>query len=126
MAQIDAMPAELRALVHEHGYTIVRAFLDCGVTKPKHIQHLIDTVRHGSQEIGKRVDKCQIGSGLAYKGYATVPMEPTEEMVTAGIASTAAWLELKGSQMTVNREKMRRRYRAMVLAAPKDGTSGQS
>lgn len=54
MAAVDAMTMPLRALVHEHGLTIVKAFLDCGVSNPKHIAHLIATVRQGSTEIGNR------------------------------------------------------------------------
>ena len=48
----------------------------------------------------------------------TVPVEPTDEMVDAGLRSTAAFLDIKGSQLTVNREKMRRRYKAMLEASP--------
>ena len=53
---------------------------------------------------------------LEDEGLAIVPKEPTEEMVTAGLAQTSAWLDIKGSALTVNREKMRIRYRAMVTA----------
>lgn len=44
MKQIDRMPPELRELVHEYGLNIVRAFLDIGVSKPKHIRHLVESV----------------------------------------------------------------------------------
>lgn len=44
MNSIDAMEEELRVLVHEYGYTIVRACLDLGVRKPKQIRHLVETV----------------------------------------------------------------------------------
>lgn len=54
MAKVDAMTAPLRALVHEHGLTIVQSFLDCGVSNPKHIQHLVSVVRKGSVEVGNR------------------------------------------------------------------------
>lgn len=56
MARVDAMPPELRALVYEHGLTVVDAFIQCGVTKASRIQHLIKTVRQGSVEIGNRND----------------------------------------------------------------------
>jgi len=46
-----------------------------------------------------------------------VPAEPTDEMVEAGLRSTAAHLNIPGSGLTVAREKMRIRYRAMVAAA---------
>lgn len=41
---IDNLPAETRALVHHYGYNIVNAFLQIGVTKPRHIKHLVETV----------------------------------------------------------------------------------
>lgn len=51
--------------------------------------------------------------------------EPSEAMIDAAIASTAVRLTLPGSALTVNREKMRIRYRAMfdrALASPIDPT----
>ena len=50
-------------------------------------------------------------------GLAVVPLEPTEVMIEAGLAATGAWLDIPGSALTVNREKMRRRYKAMVECA---------
>jgi hypothetical protein len=47
-----------------------------------------------------------------------VPKEPTDGMIDAGLAVMAAWHDLPGSAATVNREKMRRRWIAMVEAAP--------
>lgn len=49
--------------------------------------------------------------------YISVPLEPTEAMIDAGLSATAAWLGIEGSALTVNREKMKLRYRAMVMAA---------
>lgn len=48
--------------------------------------------------------------------HVIVPRDPTEVMVDKGLASTAVWHEIKGSQLTVNIEKMRIRYRAMIAA----------
>lgn len=44
MAAVDVMPDDVRALVHEYGLNTVRAFLDIGVTKPRHIRHIVETV----------------------------------------------------------------------------------
>ena len=52
MARIDAMPKPIRELVHEYGLTMVRAFLDCGVTKPNQIRHLIAVVREEGGHYG--------------------------------------------------------------------------
>lgn len=51
----DNMSPDLRACVHEYGLTVVDAFLDCGVTRPRQIRHLVETVRAGSVEIGAPV-----------------------------------------------------------------------
>ena len=44
MAEIDALPREVRELVHEYGYTVVRAFLDIGVAEARHIKAAVETV----------------------------------------------------------------------------------
>jgi len=44
MMRVDAMPKPLRDLVHEYGLTIVDAFLAVGVSKPKHIRHVVECV----------------------------------------------------------------------------------
>jgi hypothetical protein len=63
MAEIDRMAPDLRALVHDYGLNTVRAFLDVGVQKPKHIRHLVETVlnefsptRGGGSAQGIRAD----------------------------------------------------------------------
>jgi hypothetical protein len=43
MDAIDRLPSDLRDLVHEYGYTVVKAHLDLGVRKAKHIRHLVET-----------------------------------------------------------------------------------
>jgi hypothetical protein len=53
MARIDAMPADLRACVHEYGLTIVDACLQSGVKKARNIRHIVETIRGGSYQ-GKR------------------------------------------------------------------------
>ena len=47
--------------------------------------------------------------------------EPTKEMLDAGRAVTAKWLNIKGSWKTVARKKMKRRWHAMIdhLRVPK-------
>lgn len=41
---IDRLLPEIRALVHEYGYTVVRTLLDLGVSKPNQIRHVVETV----------------------------------------------------------------------------------
>jgi hypothetical protein len=44
MDQIDQMPQDLRQCVHDYGYTVVKSFVDLGISKPKHLRHLVETV----------------------------------------------------------------------------------
>lgn len=44
MTQIDRQPADVRALVHEYGWTVVNSFLLLGIKKAAHIKHLVETV----------------------------------------------------------------------------------
>lgn len=44
MDQIDRQSPEMRALVHEYGWNIVKSFIDIGVTQPNHVRHLVETV----------------------------------------------------------------------------------
>jgi len=44
MDSIDRLDPETRALVHEYGYHVVTAIRELGVTKPKHIRHIVETV----------------------------------------------------------------------------------
>lgn len=50
--------------------------------------------------------------------WQLVPRKPSPEMIGNAMRSTAAWLNLKGSGMTVNYKKMSIRYRAMLAVAP--------
>lgn len=51
------------------------------------------------------------------EGFVVVPLEPTDEMVNAALGSTAVFHNIEGSALTVNREKMRIRWRAMLSRA---------
>lgn len=44
MAAVDALSPDVRELVHVYGLNVVNAFIACGVTKPRHIRHLVETV----------------------------------------------------------------------------------
>lgn len=63
---------------------------------------------------------------LAYKAMAieiakfrddkevAMPRDLTDEQADAAMRATAVHLDIKGSALTVNREKMKARYRALV------------
>lgn len=42
--EIDKLPPELKNCVHEWGYNIVKNFVDLGIKKEKHINHLVRLV----------------------------------------------------------------------------------
>lgn len=44
MAEFDAYDPEIRQLVHEYGLTVVKSIYDLGVTKPRQIKHIVETV----------------------------------------------------------------------------------
>lgn len=50
--------------------------------------------------------------------WQLVPCKPTPAMLGHALRSTAAFLHLTGSGLTVNYKKMSIRYRAMLAAAP--------
>lgn len=63
MARIDAMSPELRELVHAYGLAVVETCTALGVTKHRHIRHLVETVldefsptRGSFSRQGKRTD----------------------------------------------------------------------
>lgn len=45
MAAIDALSPAIRELVHEYNWTLIDQFLRLGVTKARHIKHLITASR---------------------------------------------------------------------------------
>lgn len=44
MDRVDALPADVRDLVHDYGLNVVQAMLDSGVTKPRNMRHIVETV----------------------------------------------------------------------------------
>lgn len=44
MNRVDEFDPQIRTLIHEYGLTVVQAFHDQGVTKPKQIRHLVECV----------------------------------------------------------------------------------
>lgn len=44
MKAIDVLPPDLRALVHDYGYNVVNSFRQLGISKAKHIKHLVEVV----------------------------------------------------------------------------------
>lgn len=107
MERIDALPKGIRELIHEHGLTIVQAFLDHKITNPNAIQHLIDRVRNGSIDPG--TGEGSKGWVQAGRTMCMVPTEPSPAMIEASMA------EVSGGNVVVTKyEKHRLRLRAAI------------
>ena len=62
---VDNLPADVRQLVHEYGYSVVNKFFEAGVTAPPRIRELIRAVHLGAREPGnKRLGGKDATSGL--------------------------------------------------------------
>lgn len=92
MEQIDAQPPEIRALVHEFGWSVVNSFLMLKITKASHIRHLIEVVREGSASYsngtcGRTMRDAELRDMVRrHPVYAVSRREPTEAMIQASMA----------------------------------------
>lgn len=135
----DAMPRELRALVHEFGFPIVHAFIEAGgIRDPRKIRHLVKTCWDGPRSYGDgaqsrkarggrspvldKLDWLLIQSGSAISaetllrvlretGLVIVPLVPTDYMVDASIEATGQM------GLVSKREKHHGRLAAAIRAA---------
>lgn len=44
MAQFDGLPADVRACANDYGWRVVKTMLDLGITKSRHIRHVVETI----------------------------------------------------------------------------------
>lgn len=130
----DAMPAGLRACVHEFGFAIVDAFVTLGITNPRHIRHLVVTCWQGARSpidssrtapgsaLLGQIDwlMIQAGAGISAKtlsrvlfqsGFAIAPLSPSDRMVDASIEATGEM------GLVSKREKHRGRLAAALRAS---------
>lgn len=109
-ARVDELTPDQRALVHQFGWGVVSAFLNLGVTKPRQIRHLIETVQRGSVETQERfpvgtvlapaairlqdvlkdlgvmgLSPSMLTQAIRRRGGVVVPMSPPDYMVEASI-----------------------------------------
>jgi hypothetical protein len=63
----------------------------------------------------------QLLQAIDHSGLQIVPKEPTPEMLEGARFSMSTWHDIKGAQLTVNDEKAKIRYKAMLEKAPKFG-----
>lgn len=60
---------------------------------------------------GQTCDVFGVIRELRVAGYVIVPHDISDKACDAALRATGNWLDIKGSGLTVNREKMRRRWR---------------
>jgi len=128
---IEAMPPALRQCVHEYGYAIVQACLQCGVTNPNNIHQLVREIWDGARQPKQRrprggsLDWILIQAGaeisaatlvrvLAQNNLHIVPADPTTAMVEASKAEVSDFCE-----RVTKTEKHRRRLRAAIKVGGK-------
>lgn len=134
---VDMLPAPLRSVVHEFGWSVVRAFLDSGVRNPATIRHLIHTVWLGAREPGNKrplatnnilaqIDDVLVrsGSGISARAllrqlravnHTITVREPTQHMIAASIAALGSV-----PRVVTYEEKHRLRLRAALLRSERD------
>lgn len=133
--EVDRMDPALRKCVHEFGYPIVMACVNCGVMQPNRIRNLVHEIWLGSRETWKQKQPGHKGflsrlewlmiqndAGIGAKtllslihrsGLVLVPVQPWAEMVEASMHA----LDDKG--LVTKQEKHRLRLIAAVHAAIK-------
>jgi hypothetical protein len=111
MRRVDAMSEEWREVVHDFGLCVVDALQECGVTQARHGRHIIRTVL---AELGP-LNGGSSNQGVRMAGnnrQVMVPLEPTEGMVEAAMATVSTF-----DAKITKREKHRLRLRAALAAA---------
>lgn len=114
LAQVDAMPAELRACVHEFGYTVVSACLDAGVDRPNRIRQLVHMIWEGARherqstgagyqsavmlqldwllvQAGAQINARELVGFLQRHCWTMLPLHPTRAMIDASVATIAGF-----------------------------------
>ena len=128
---IDALPGDLRACVHEFGYTIVFTLMKHGIRKPAVIREIVGEVWAGQRtpmqssstpaglrmvdnllcERGIDMNVRQLWRVLMFGGFTIAPLTPYKSMLEASMA-TVADHNIKCTKA----EKHRLRYMAAVRA----------
>lgn len=80
MRRIDAQPYPIRMLTHEYGWLAVDALIGAGVTRARHIEHIITTIRdrRGSTPVCDRLRAAgRLDETVRRPGEPTFPPIPT-------------------------------------------------
>jgi hypothetical protein len=132
LSETDAMSPDLRQCVHEFGYAIVHAMMECGVSNPGQIRQLVHEVWSGARQPGQRqiqtvagsLDWLLIQSGAAINaatllrvlrsnGMVIVTLDPSDYAVQASMDA------IKEMGVLSKPAKHRARLRAAIAATVK-------
>lgn len=136
---VDRLPANLRACVHDFGFSVVHAFVQAGVSNPRTIRHLVNAVFLGAREEGNRRPDRRPGSGilsaiddvlrangcgahartlvsvLRTRGVTLLEMEPTHDMIAASCSALSDKINVVSYE-----HKHRLRLRAALKQSDQD------
>lgn len=80
----------------------------------RHVKAIIDIADDGTLAGVELVEGMPEPPEMEGDPSITMPRELTDEQADAAMHATAVHLDIKGSQLTVNREKMKARYWSLV------------
>ena len=137
LTDTDALPDDLRPLVHEYGLPIITACVRYGVREPRQIHDLVREIWDGARQESQRggslnaLDWLLIQAGanisaaklirfLKSHSLALVSFEPSHQMVEASMATVSQFKE-----RVTKPEKHIRRLRAAILVGSTQYLSSQ-
>jgi hypothetical protein len=126
MNEIDRLPPDIRALVHEFNWTMIKSFLDAGVRDARRIRHLIRNVMDGSAAYGggnmpdQGVPKLKLSTQTTMElalrdDLAVCHIDPLDQVVQASMDAVLPYVP--GTPLLTKREKHRIRLKAALQTA---------
>lgn len=124
MNEIDGLSPDLRELIHEFNWRMVKAFLDAGVTDARQIKHLIRCVVEGAASysgsnmnpIGSLRLSTEAAMELALREDLVVcEINPRDQVIQASMDAVLPYVP--GTPLLTKREKHRIRIRAALQTA---------
>lgn len=123
MNEIDNLPADIRELVHDFNWTMIKAFLDCGVRDARKIRHLIARVIEGAASydggnanpLGLRLSTNTTLELALRPDVVACSINPDDRVVQASINAVLPYVP--GTPLLTKREKHRIRLKAALQTA---------
>jgi hypothetical protein len=124
MSEIDRLPADIRALVHEFNWTMIKPFLEAGVRDARRIRHLIRCVVQGAASYNgsslNPVKSMRLSTEATMElalrdDLVACEINPSDQMVQASMDAVLPYVP--GTPLLTKREKHRIRLRAALQTA---------